>query len=83
MKTITYDHFIENPDLAVEEAVLVTREEGRPFVALSQEEYASLDATAFLTRSPENARRLRESIRQAEEGKLIYKTMEELEARAE
>lgn len=61
------------------EPMIVTRQGGRPVVILSLEDYESLDETAYLMRNPHNAERLRESLQQAEEGKTVSKTMEELE----
>ena len=87
MKTVSYAAFIENPDQTVEKAwaeregILVTREEGRSFVVRSLEP-DEMDATEYLMSNPKNAERLRESIRQAESGQVVYKTMEELEEMA-
>lgn len=53
------------------EPVIVTRAKGKPVVMVSLEDWASMDETAYLLSSPENARRLRESIRQLNEGKAI------------
>lgn len=62
--------------------VIVTRSGGKPAVLMSLEDYAGLDETAYLLSSPRNAERLRESIAQIEAGKVIEKTMDELEAMA-
>lgn len=88
MKTITYSTFLEDPDWTIEQAwadgerVLVTREGGRSFF-VSSPDAEDEDATEYLMRQPNNAARLLESIRQLEEGKVVYKTMERLEAMAE
>lgn len=42
--------------------VLITRQNGESFVLISLEEYNSLAETAWLLRSPKNARRLMDSI---------------------
>lgn len=42
--------------------VLITRQNGESFVLISPEEYNSLAETAWLLRSPKNARRLMDSI---------------------
>ncbi|GGH49113.1 type II toxin-antitoxin system prevent-host-death family antitoxin [Frigidibacter albus] len=41
------------------EPVIVTRATGKPVVMVSLEDWASMDETAYLLTSPENARRLR------------------------
>jgi antitoxin YefM len=51
------------------EPVIVTRAKGKPVVMVSLEDCASVDETTYLLSSPENTRRLRESIRQLNEGK--------------
>ena len=51
--------------------VIVTRAKGRPVVMVSLEDWASMDETTYLLTSPENARRLRESIRQLEAGDVV------------
>lgn len=50
------------------EAVEITSKHGNA-VLMSLEEYESLQETAYLLRSPANARRLLESIAQARKGK--------------
>lgn len=44
------------------EPVYVSRRKGRDVVILSREDYESLDETAYLLRSPANARRLDEAL---------------------
>lgn len=50
--------------------VIVTRQgkKHRPVVIMSLEDYEALEETAYLLRSPRNARRLIESVVQLEEG---------------
>lgn len=50
------------------EPVIVTRASGKPVVMLSLEDYDSMDETAYLLASPENARRLRKAISRVEKG---------------
>jgi antitoxin YefM len=57
------------------EPVIVTRAKGKPVVMVSLEDWASMDETTYLLASPENARRLRESIRQLNEGKGIVRDL--------
>ena len=49
--------------------VIITREEYPPVVMLSLEDYQSMEETAYLLRSPANARHLLESIAELEAGK--------------
>lgn len=46
------------------EPIVVTRKNGRSVVMLSLEDYASLAETAYLLRSPENAKRLLGAVEQ-------------------
>ena len=49
--------------------VIITRKTAQPVVMMSLEDYSSLEETAYLLRSPENARRLLRSIAGLEAGK--------------
>jgi antitoxin YefM len=46
--------------------VIITRKNQRPVVMISLEDYQALEETAYLLRSPENARRLLESVAELE-----------------
>lgn len=46
--------------------VLITRQNGKPAVLISMEDYASLEETVYLLRSPKNAARLRAAREQVE-----------------
>ena len=59
------------------EAIIITRKSEGAVVMLSLEDYASLEETAYLLRSPKNVKRLIESISQLEEGKGLEKTLQE------
>ena len=71
MKTMSYtesraevlDHVEDHRD-----EVVITRSGHEPAVILSLSEYESLQETAYLMRSPANARRLMESISRLEAG---------------
>lgn len=52
MKQVCEDH----------EAVIITRQKEEPVVMLSLDDYKSMEETAYLLRSPKNARRLLESV---------------------
>ncbi|MBN2444856.1 MAG: type II toxin-antitoxin system prevent-host-death family antitoxin [Spirochaetales bacterium] len=51
------------------EPVIITRRNGDNVVIVSYEDYAAIEETAYLLKSPKNAKRLRESIQSFEEGK--------------
>ncbi|HRO11310.1 type II toxin-antitoxin system Phd/YefM family antitoxin [Amaricoccus sp.] len=57
------------------EPVIVTRAKGKPVVMVSLEDWASMDETTYLMSSPENARRLRESIEALNEGKGVARDL--------
>jgi antitoxin YefM len=44
--------------------ILITRQNGSPVVMMSLDDYNALEETAYLLRSPKNAKRLMESIEQ-------------------
>jgi antitoxin YefM len=50
--------------------VIVTRQNARPVVMMSYEEYRGIEETLYLLRSPTNAERLMESIADANAGRL-------------
>jgi antitoxin YefM len=49
--------------------VIITRKSESPVVMISLEDYRAIEETAYLLRSPTNARRLLESIDELEAGK--------------
>lgn len=59
------------------EEVVVTRAGHDPVVIVSLDDYQSLKETAYLLRSPENARRLVTSIERLEEGQGIQRDLAE------
>lgn len=65
------------------EPVIVTRAKGKPVVMVSLEDWASMDETTYLLVNPANRAALMASLADAEAGRGIVKTMEELEAMAE
>lgn len=68
MRTISYSEARQNLSATMMKAVedhapiLITRQNGAPCVLMSLEEYNSLEETAYLLRSPANARRLMNSV---------------------
>ena len=51
--------------------VLITRQNGKPAVVISLEDFQSYEETAYLMASPKNAQRLHEAIAEVETGKAI------------
>jgi antitoxin YefM len=81
MRTMSYSqsraHYAEVLDAVVDdrEEVVITRAGKEPVVIVSLDDYQSMKETAYLMRSPENARRLRESIEQLERGEGVEHEM--------
>ena len=75
MDTITYSSTRSNLAQTMEKfcddhaPVIITRKAARPVIMMSLDDYEALEETAYLLRSPKNARRLLESIAQLEAGK--------------
>ncbi|WP_422136501.1 type II toxin-antitoxin system Phd/YefM family antitoxin [Endozoicomonas sp. ALD040] len=51
--------------------VMVTRQNGKPAVLMSVEDFNAYQETAYLMSSPENARRLNEAIAEIEAGNAV------------
>ena len=58
--------------------VIITRNRDQAVVMLSLEDFESLQETAYLLRSPANARRLLDSIESLNAGKTVSKKLQEL-----
>jgi antitoxin YefM len=58
--------------------VIITRNRDQAVVMMSLEDYSSWEETAYLMRSPANARRLAESIEQIEKGKVVRKKLKDI-----
>lgn len=74
MDTITYTSVRSNLAQTMDKVcddhapVIITRKAARPVIMMSLEDYQALEETAYLLRSPKNARRLLESIAELEAG---------------
>lgn len=55
--------------------VLITRQNGKPAVVMSLEDFHSYQETAYLMASPKNAERLNQAIAQIEAGKAIEREL--------
>lgn len=64
-------HLAETMDRVCDdhEAIIITRNGQRAVVMMSLDDYKALEETAYLLRSPKNARRLIEAITELEEGR--------------
>ncbi len=75
METITYTSARGNLAKTMKKVcddhapVVITRKSSKPVVMMSLEDFQALEETAYLLRSPKNARRLLESIAELESGK--------------
>ncbi|MCZ6625654.1 MAG: type II toxin-antitoxin system prevent-host-death family antitoxin [Deltaproteobacteria bacterium] len=75
MDTITYSKVRSKLAKTMEKVcddhapVIVTRRNSRSVVMISLDDYEALEETAYLLRSPKNARRLLESIAELEAGR--------------
>ena len=74
MNAITYTHARSHLAETMEKVcddhapVIITRKKERSVVMISLEDYQALEETAYLLRSPKNARRLLESIAELNAG---------------
>jgi antitoxin YefM len=84
MKAISYTAVRENLASTMDrvcsdhDPVVITRNRNQAVVMISLEDYQSLEETAYLLRSPANARRLTESVIELKKGKGIKKKLAEL-----
>ncbi|CAN5282481.1 YoeB-YefM toxin-antitoxin system antitoxin YefM [soil metagenome] len=83
MRTMTYSEsrakYAETLNAVVDdrEEVVITRAGHDPVVMVSLDDYESLKETAYLLRSPENARRLLASISRLEAGEGVERNLSE------
>ncbi len=74
MRTISYSEARQNLSATMIKTVedrapvVITRQNGEACVLMSLEEYNSLEETAYLLRSPNNAKRLLDSIESLKDG---------------
>jgi antitoxin YefM len=61
------------------EPLLIKRRRGGDVVLMAKEDYESLEETAYLLSSPENARRLLEALRRRSEDRSAFASIEALE----
>jgi len=81
MDAITYTYARNNLAETMQQAcnnhdpIIVTRENEPAVVMMSLEDFQSIEETAYLLRSPKNAKRLLESITQLDNGKGMEKEL--------
>lgn len=74
MDTVTYSHFRNHLAKVLDRVnddhmpVLITRQNGKPAIVMSVEDFKSYEETAYLMASPRNAQRLNEAIAEVERG---------------
>jgi antitoxin YefM len=74
METLNYSSFRSNLAKTLDRVnddhlpILITRQNGRPAVVISLEDFKAYEETAYLMASPQNAQRLNEAIAEIESG---------------
>ncbi len=74
MDTLSYSAFRGNLSKTLDKVnedhkpILITRQNGKPAVVISLEDFNSYEETAYLMASPKNAERLNKAIAQLESG---------------
>lgn len=81
MDTLSYSAFRTNLASVLDKVnddhkpVMITRQNGKPAVVISLEDFHAYEETAYLMASPKNARRLNEAIAEVENHQLINKAL--------
>ena len=57
--------------------VLITRQNGKPAIVMSLEDFKAYEETAYLMASPKNAERLNQAIAEVEAGKTVQRELVE------
>ncbi len=84
MNTMTYSRLRANLKSALDrvcenhEPVVIERQKGGDVVMLSRDDYESLQETAYLLRSPANARRLLDAMNRNARGRKAFKSIKAL-----
>lgn len=82
MNAITYTAARENLASTIDKVctdrapIIITRKRSQAVVMISLDDYEALEETAYLLRSPANAKRLISSLEAIEKGKLIEKNID-------
>lgn len=81
MEAISYSSVRQNLVDAMEKVcddhdpIIITRKGARSVVMISLEDFNAIEETAYLLRSPANAKKLRQSIKQYEEGNVLKRNI--------
>ncbi|OGR01154.1 MAG: prevent-host-death protein [Deltaproteobacteria bacterium RIFOXYD12_FULL_55_16] len=81
METISYSAFRSHLAHTLDKVnddhrpVLITRQNGKPAVVISLEDYHAYEETAYLMASPVNAERLNQAIAEVEAGKTFQREL--------
>ena len=84
MNSISYSRLRANLKFVMDKVcadsapIVVERQTGGDVVLISREDYESLEETAYLLRSPANARRLLAAATRAKRGRKTFKTVKAL-----
>ena len=77
MESLSYSVFRSQLSSALDKVnndhvpIMITRQNGKPAVLISLEDFNSYEATAYLMASPKNAARLNQAIAEIESGKTV------------
>jgi antitoxin YefM len=81
MDTISYSAFRSHLASTLDKVnddhkpVLITRQNGKPAVVISLEDFQSYEETAYLMASPKNAERLNQAIAEVNAGKTVQREL--------
>jgi len=81
METISYTSFRQKLAYTLDKVnedhvpVMITRQNGEPAIVMSVQDFKSYEETAYLMASPENAKRLNQSIAEIEAGNITKKEL--------
>jgi antitoxin YefM len=83
-ETVSYSELRENLKDHLDQVcdthapLLVKRRSGADVVIIAREDYEAMDETAYLNRSPANARRLKAALKESPKKRIRYKSVQEL-----
>ncbi len=81
MDTISYSIFRSNLASTLDKVnddhipIIITRQNGKPAVLISLEDFKSYEETAYLMASPKNAARLNQAITEIDAGKILQQSL--------
>jgi len=81
MDTISYSAFRSNLAGTLDRVndnhkpIIITRQNGKPAVVISLEDFQAYEETAYLMASPKNAERLNQAIAEVEAGKAVHREL--------